>query len=310
MSHEHETAEKIIRMYEGKAVHPLLLAHFHDGLLRNLKPKTTKCNAEREHYLMQYLKSRELDIDDVTRQVVSEYILELKSKVSIATINGRLRVYKRWFRVLIEEELWEKPNPMHGIKMLREPKKVRSVIGPDEVNKMLSTLKKKNYYDNRNRLALILHWDNLLRSGEIRNLKIGNIDISKRLMTVDGKTGERTLPLSIKTAKAISLFLLKWRKDIPGDYLICLADGRKLTEHRYHHMIKNIAIKAGVDVTPHGLRHASATHYSKLPGCSIEQLRILLGHSSLATTQIYLHLSAADMVDSYSTLSPGTAIKY
>ncbi len=306
----HEAAEKFIQKYDGQDVHPLMVSLFHDCLLRNLKSASTKCYMERISYLMSYLYSRGLDINDLTKQVLQEYILSLRGKVSVATINGRLRIFKLWFRYLKTEELWAKQNPMKGIRQLKEPRKVKPVIGPEDMTKMLRSLKKKNFFDNRNRLALLLHWSLMLRSGEIRHLKISDIDIPRRTAIVDGKTGARALPLSVKVLKMISSFLIKWRKGIPGDTLICMSDGQPITPRRYNALITNIAQNAGVKTTPHGLRRSAATHYAKLPGASLEMLRILLGHSSLAVTQIYLSISISDMVESYKTLAPDNAIRY
>lgn len=88
-----------------------------------------------------------------------------------------------------------------------------------------------------------------------------------------------------------------------------MTNGTQLKERRYNRMISNVAKKAGVKVSPHGIRHSAATWYVRQPGASLEMLRVLLGHSGLNITANYLHLQPEDLVSGYNTLSPGNAIR-
>lgn len=144
----HAAAQEIIHKYEGTEAHPLLLSLFHDCLLQDLRPKTTQAYTERIHYLITHLKSRGLGIYDVNKQTMKEYILSLKGSVSPATVNGRIRVYKRFWSHPIEEETWSQ-NLMDGIHQQRKPRKLRPVIGPGEVSKLLKACNKKTFFGSR-----------------------------------------------------------------------------------------------------------------------------------------------------------------
>ncbi|PKK83170.1 MAG: hypothetical protein CVT49_10200 [candidate division Zixibacteria bacterium HGW-Zixibacteria-1] len=113
--------------------------------IRNLAPRTLNVYAERLGYLIRYLEAKGIDIESITKQGIQDYLLSLIGNVSDETVNGRIRVYRRFFNYLEEEGLWDKPNPTHKIKMIKAEKRVKQVLSPEQIQTALQTLNKKTY---------------------------------------------------------------------------------------------------------------------------------------------------------------------
>jgi len=276
---------------------------------RNLTPKTISCYLERLDYLFTNLLERNIRFKDITRKIIQDYIIHLKGNVSDETINGRLRVYRKFFNYLTEEELWDGVSPMKGVQLLRTIKKVKPVIEPEYIQKMISSLKAQTFEANRNKVMILLFWDGMLRMNELRSLKLDNIDMDTKLIKVLGKgRKERMVPLGAKTLRALHNFIIKWRSNYPGEYLICMRNGEPLSERYFHKVIQRIGQKVGIKLYPHLLRHSAATWYIQQGG-NPAVLQKILGHTSLLVTQNYLHLSNTDTVNSYESFSPSNCLR-
>jgi site-specific recombinase XerD len=280
-----------------------------DCRLRNLTSKTIEGYYERLGYLFDYLQANSIAFDDIDRKVIQKYILSLNGSVSDETINGRIRVYRRFFNFLHEEGYCDRENPMIGVRLLRTARRTKPVVDTNDVQRIIASLESKSYEGNRNKVMVFLFWDGMLRLRELLSLKLDDIDLDGRLIKVFGKgRKERMVPLGIKTLRLLHQYLIKWRGKYPGDYLICMRNGRPLTERHCHKIIQTIGKKAGLKLYPHLLRHSAATWYIQQGG-NPAVLQKILGHSSLLVTQNYLHLSNADTVSSYDSFSPANCLK-
>ena len=280
-----------------------------DCQLRNLTNKTLDCYYERLGYLFKYLENRQIPFVEVDRRLIQDFILLTKDSVSDETINGRIRVYRRFFNFLIEDGLWEGSNPMKGIQLLKTVKRVKPVIEIEDIQKILSSIPVKPFENARNRVMVLLFWDGMLRLNEVRNLKLSDVDLEGRLIKVFGKgRKERMVPLGVKTLKAIQQFLIKWRSKYSGENLICMRNGQAIKERHYHKIIQQLGEKSGLKLHPHLLRHSAATWYIRQGGNPVI-LQKILGHSSLSVTQKYLHLSNEDAVNSYNDFSPSNGLR-
>ena len=139
----------------------------------------------------------------------------------------------------------------------------------------------------RDKLILTLLYSSGLRVSELINLTIRNIDFDERTMRIRGKGDKDRIVLFDTEAKKLILKYLD-RRTKDRDYLIISQRGKPLSSRYIQQMIKKYGDKAGIEkkVTPHVLRHSFATHLLK-NGVDIRVIQQLLGHSSLATTQIY-----------------------
>lgn len=289
-----------------------------DCLMRNLTSVTIEGYAERLYALFSYLVDEDIAFASVTRQEIQRYVMSLKSaksgastekNVSDETINGRIRVYRRFWNHLAEEGLWTGESPMAGIKLLKTSKRIKPVITPENIQTVISSINRKAFEGSRNIIIILLFWDGMLRKNEALTLKLNDIDLNGRLIRVFGKgRKERMVPLGVKTTRMLHRYIIRWRSKYPGDHLICMRNGRPLTERHCHKVIQRIGERVGIKLYPHLLRHSAATWYIQQGG-NPAVLQKILGHTSLLVTQNYLHLSNADTVNSYNSFSPSNCLR-
>lgn len=276
--------------------------------IRNLSPRTLNVYAERLGYLARHLEARGIDIEGVKRQDIQDYLLTLIGNVSDETVNGRIRVYRRFFNYLEEEGLWEKSNPTHKLKLIKASKRIKPVISPEQIERAIRTLNKSTFEGYRNLTMIMLFWDSMIRKEELITLKVESLDLRGGLLTVYGKgRKERQVPMGAKTIKTIHFYLNRWRNGTAGNLVFCQRNGKPITSRHCHKIIQDIGKKANLDLYPHLIRHSAATYFIRQGGSPVI-LQKILGHTSLNVTQNYLHMSNQDMIDTYDKFSPSNAI--
>ncbi len=275
--------------------------------IKNLTPATLKCYSERLAYLVRYAASVGKKTEDLSVRDIQAYIMGIIDTVSAATVNGRIRVFKVFYKHLKAEGFVE-CDPMEGIKLIRAEQKIKPVLSPDEMARVLSCLDRRHFHGSRDYCMILLTYDSMLRLGELLGAKLGDIDLNAKLLKVFGKgRKERYVPFSDRTAKAIHTYLIRHRKQIPGELLFPMQGGGKLAVRRAHRIFANPGRKAGLYLHPHLIRHSSASQFIRLGG-SPSVLQKILGHSSLLVTQRYVHLSTEDMNQAYEKFSPGATL--
>lgn len=276
--------------------------------IRNLAPRTLNVYAERLGYLVRYLEEKGIDIEEVTKQDIQNYLLSLIGNVSDETVNGRIRVYRRFFNYLEEEGLWEKPNPTKKLKLIKASKRIKPVVSPEEIQRALQCLNKSTYEGYRNLTMIMIFWDAMIRKEELITLKVDDVDLRGGLIKVYGKgRKERQVPMGAKTIKMLHFYLNRWRNGTAGNLVFCQRNGKPITSRHCHKIVQDIGKRAGVDLYPHLIRHSAATFFIRQGGSPVI-LQKILGHTSLVVTQNYLHMSNQDMLETYGKFSPSNAI--
>lgn len=302
-------ADKVEQVWKGSVFEPYLTAFRFDCQVKNLTPKTFDCYLERLGYLCGHLLKRGMSLPQVDKAEIQGYVLSLKDKVSDETINGRIRVYRRFFGFLVEEGLRESGNPVIGVKLLKTAKKVKPVVDPETVQKIINGMDRNRFEGMRDLIIVLLLWDGMMRKNEMRTLKVSDVNLNDRLVKVFGKgRKERMIPLGVKTLKALHQYLIRWRSKYPGEYLICMRNGEPLTERHCHKIVHDIGKTNGIKLYPHLVRHSAATWYIRQGG-NPAVLQGILGHTSLLVTQKYLHLTNQDAVNSYAQFSPSNCLR-
>jgi site-specific recombinase XerD len=267
------------------------------------------CYFERLGYLFNYLNNQNATLAQLKRSIIQEYILSLKDRVSDETINGRIRVYRKFFNFLITESFWSTENPMKGISLLKTSKRIKPVLSADDLQAVLRGIKTNTFEGNRNLVMILVFWDTMVRLRELLTMKTSDLDLEAGLVKVFGKgRKERMVPMGNRTSKQICKYLIKWRSKYPGDFLFCMRNGEPLEERRCRKIVQETGNKQNIKLYPHLLRHSAATWYANQGG-NLAVLQRILGHTSLAVTQNYLHVSVTDMIRSYQNLSPSNQLK-
>ena len=147
----------------------------------------------------------------------------------------------------------------------------------------------------RDRLILELLYATGIRVGELCGLELADIDLERRVLQVVGKGDkQRAVPFGAPAAAAVEDWLRSGRPALAtaasGDALLLGARGGRLDQRMARTVVHRATAAQGTDLGPHGLRHSAATHLLE-GGADLRVVQELLGHSSLATTQLYTHVS-------------------
>tara|TARA_B100001123_G_scaffold410763_1_gene506237 strand:+ start:1793 stop:2695 length:903 start_codon:yes stop_codon:yes gene_type:complete len=172
------------------------------------------------------------------------------------------------------------------------------ILSEEDVEKLIKAPDTKDALGLRDRAMLELLYACGLRISELINLEVINLNIRQGVVKVLGKGGkERLVPMGEQALDWISEYLSRGREQLLGDkqsssILFLSNRGRGMTRQTFWYRIKLYAEKSGVDknLSPHTLRHAFATHLIN-HGADLRTVQLLLGHSSLSTTQIYTEVA-------------------
>lgn len=267
----------------------LLTAFFLDCRYR-LRPATLKCYNDRLRFLLALAHRLKKPLAALTPEDIKAYLCELSgSHLSVETINGRIRVFKRFYHYLHLEELIPQ-NPTVRIKLLPSHIKRKPILSPHQLDLFLRHWSNKTFVHQRNRCASLVLLDSMIRVGELVNISLRHVDLVGGTIYIShSKTyRDRTVPISSRTAKAIHRYLVKYRRQVPDQWLFPNNDGSQQQSLNVSRTFNRAAHKLGFTVYPHLLRHTGATHAINA-GMSDGICQRILGHSDIRTTMIYHH---------------------
>ncbi len=202
-------------------------------------------------------------------------------------------------------------NPALDLKQPRLPQKLPMVLEVSEVERLLSSPDTSTPRGLRDRAILELLYATGLRVSEVASLRISDIDFAEKLVRVKGKGGKERIALLHDEAlnwleryltESRPLFLQRGKQ--VTDIVFVSQKGTPLTVRQIHRIVDGYAKKVlGRRVSPHALRHSFATHLLE-GGADLRVIQELLGHSSLAATQIYTRLSRTHLKRVYEKAHP------
>ena len=250
------------------------------------------------------------EINNVSYAIIRSWIVKLVGDgVSNRTINRKISSLRTYYKFLLKiGDI--KVSPLLKHKVLKTTKKLQVPFSEKEIEDVLEMLKAENsFLGLRNKLIVELFYSTGMRRGELVNLKLNNISYSQKTIKVLGKRNkERIIPLLPSALSTINSYL-DFRKDLNSikdvDYLLLTEKGTKIYETLVYRVINNYFSKASEKVkkSPHILRHSFATHLLN-EGADIKSVKELLGHSSLASTQIYANNSISKLKQVYKNTHP------
>ena len=184
-------------------------------------------------------------------------------------------------------------------ELLEGPKigfKIPEVLTIEEIDRIISTVDMEKKEGQRNRAILETLYSCGLRVSELCNLKISDLYFEEGFIKVEGKgSKQRLVPISPRAIKEIKYWfadrnLGKIKKGYE-DYVFLARWGNRISRIMVFHMIKELAEKAGItkNISPHTFRHSFATHLLE-GGANLRAIQCMLGHESIATTEIYTHI--------------------
>jgi site-specific recombinase XerD len=244
-----------------------------------------------DRYLQRFLKfSKIKKTEDITDDVVRKYRLYLNRQgLKKKTLNYYLIALRNFLKYLGRVEI--KSLPPERIELAKVGERQIDLISQDELERLLESPTGSDLKSLRNKAILELLFSTGLRVSELCSLNRENIDYKKSEFSIRGKGDKiRLVFLSDNAKKALKNYLDK-RTDIEETLFVNLKCGR-LTPRSVERIVQYHAIKAGISkkVTPHIIRHCFATDLL-WAGADLRSVQALLGHSNIATTQIYTHVT-------------------
>ena len=227
------------------------------------------------------------------------------SRVSARTIRRKIQTLRAFYRYLVKRR-GATSNPAAELIPARIHKSLPNVIRPDELGRVLdSDLDKSNFEEVRNRLIVNMLYSTGMRASELTGLLESNVDMSRSELKVLGKRNkERVIPFGSELAQMINLYR-SLRPALSGECFFVDDEGNPI-KYRALLNIVHAELDGRVSASkrsPHALRHSFATDMLN-GGADITAVQKLLGHSSLATTQIYTHLSYKELQNNYQLAHP------
>lgn len=253
----------------------------------------------------------ELDsIDDVDYNLIRSWIVSLvEQQLSNRSINRKIASLKAYYKFLLSVERI-KVSPLAKHKALKTSKKVEIPFSEAEMERLLNQIQFEDDFKGiRNKLIIELLYTTGIRRAELINLKIKDVDTGGRTMKVLGKRSkERIVPLLPSVVKLfLRYFELREKlSEIKSTDRVFLSEsGNKIYETLVYRIINEYLSKVSSKVkkSPHILRHTFATHLLN-KGADLNSVKELLGHSSLASTQVYTHNSIAELKKIHSATHP------
>lgn len=257
----------------------------------------------------------DIDLINVKRIHINDWIMSLsESGLKASTINRKIVALSSFYNFLINKNIITK-NPVNNISKPKIPKRIPQYVKSKDLNadildEDLGTNAASNYEPMRNILIIEMLYQTGMRRSELVNLKNEDIDLYRKTIKVLGKRNkERYIPFTDDFKKLILDYInikndFFANKQIDDSFFV-LKNGKKLYDKFVYRVVNSYLsdINYISQKSPHILRHTFATHLLQ-QGADLNAIKELLGHSSLASTQIYAHSSIEHIKEVYSKAHP------
>ena len=251
-------------------------------------------------------------IQKLTIAELSDYVAHLNSKnLASSSIARNIVAVKMFFRYLqLEGILVDNKVELLGSQKLWQ--RIPSVMSPREVDQFLMAPRRYELYHFRDRALLEMLYATGCRASEVSNLQIRDLHLDQRYCKCHGKgSKQRLTPLGDAAIDALNLYFEKQRPKLEAlrpdepDWVFLSRSGRRMRREAIWELVKKYAAIAGISISisPHTLRHSFATHLLA-GGADLRRVQEMLGHSSIATTQIYTHVDQSRLKKVHKQFHP------
>ena len=262
-------------------------------------------------HLMNFAIENGLEPEDVTREHFRQ-LLEMVHETGIAATSERRMIsgWRMFYRMLVVSDEM-KDNPAEMLDLPVKPDHLPDVLTDSEITAIQSTFDLSRYDGYRNYVIVELLYDCGLRVSELVNMKLANIYSEEQYLRVIGKGDkERWVPIAGNALHLLSTYIFTWRSKItakPGEENIVFLSrrGTRLTRQMVFISLKQAVSDAGIKkhISPHSLRHSFATELVE-NGADLRAVQEMLGHESVATTEIYTHISRETLRNTIAAFHP------
>jgi integrase/recombinase XerD len=263
-----------------------------------------------------YLARHHLTLDAVTEADIERYVQSQQREGKAATSVARSLVAVRSLHRFLAEEGRMARNPAAAVESPKVPQGLPKPLSEAEVESLLASVVGHGPLERRDRAILEVLYGTGIRISELVGLSMGDVDLADRVMRVFGKgSHERVVPIGRFAADALTDWLAtsgrgalvpdRWARRGDAEAVFLNARGGRLSRQGAWGIVRAYADRVGLGdrLSPHVLRHSCATHMLD-HGADIRVVQELLGHASVATTQVYTLVSAERLRSVYENAHP------
>lgn len=246
----------------------------------------------------------------INEETIQQFVYTISSQVNARSQARIISGLKSFFSYLIFED-YRKDNPMELIESPKTARKLPDTLAVEEIDALIAAIDLSTNEGERNKAMLETLYSCGLRVSELVALKISDLFFDEGFIKITGKGNkERFVPIANQTQNYILIYKDNVRTEVPvkkefTDTLFLNRRGGQLTRAMVFTIIKNLASKIGLKkkISPHTFRHSFATHLLE-NGADLRSIQLMLGHESITTTEIYLHLDRTFLTEVMNNFHP------
>jgi len=245
----------------------------------------------------------------ISEETVQQFIYEISKSVNPRSQARIISGLRSFFSYLIFED-YRTDNPMELIEIPKLGRKLPDTLSTDEIDALIEAIDLSTNEGERNRAILETLYGCGLRVSELISLKISDLFFEEGFIKVSGKGDkQRFVPIGNATKKYIEIYKpIRSRLDIKKgheDTLFLNRRGMQLTRAMIFTIIKDLALRINLNkiISPHTFRHSFATHLLE-NGADLRSIQLMLGHESITTTEIYVHLDRKHLFEAVRAFHP------
>jgi len=279
---------------------------------RGLSQNTIDSYSRDLEKLLLFLEENEINYTPITidETTIQQFIYAIAKKVNPRSQARMISGLRSFFDYLIFEN-YRETNPTDLIEAPKIGRKLPDTLSEDEINELISGVDLSHPQGERNRIILETLYSCGLRVSELITLKISDLFFDEGFIKVTGKGNkERFVPIHYNAQKYISIYINEIRSHLKPkkgfeDTLFLNRRGKGLTRQMIFTILKDLTVKINLKkkISPHTLRHSFATHLLK-NGADLRAIQQMLGHESITTTEVYVHLDASYLKEVVETFHP------
>ena len=248
--------------------------------------------------------------EKINEETIEQFLYSVSKEVNARSQARIISGLKSFFSYLIFED-YRTDNPMQLIEAPRVGRKLPDTLSLKDIDNLIGAIDLSTNEGERNRAILETLYGCGLRVSEITTLKISDLFFEEGFIKITGKGNkQRFVPIAPTTQKYIQLYKSTIRNHMTvvkgfDDTLFLNRRGKQLTRAMIFTIIKTLAVKINLqkNISPHTLRHSFATHLLE-NGADLRSIQMMLGHESITTTEIYVHLDRKHLTQVVNSFHP------
>lgn len=248
--------------------------------------------------------------ENISEETIQQFIYAVSKEVNVRSQARIISGLRSFFSYLIFED-YRTDSPMELIEAPKIGRKLPDTLSVEDIDNLISAVDLSTPEGERNRAILETLYSCGLRVSELISLKISDLFFDEGFIKITGKGNkQRFVPIAQNTQRFIELYKNTIRNQLNiakghEDTLFLNRRGKQLTRAMVFTIIKTLAVKINLqkNISPHTLRHSFATHLLE-NGADLRSIQMMLGHESITTTEVYVHLDRKHLTQIIHTFHP------